>query len=70
MAGIEGNEEMNVHVEDACDQTVTSLAQSVQTLTARQAAPAEGLKSLWSLLVAWNTSSASLCLDNPKTSRK
>ena len=39
MAGIEGNEEMNV-----LKTLVTSLAQSVQTLTARQAAPTEQLK--------------------------
>ena len=39
MAGTEGNEEMNV-----LKTLVTSLAQSVQTLTARQAAPSEQLK--------------------------
>ena len=39
MAGTEGNDEMNV-----LKTLVTSLAQSVQTLTARQAAPTEQLK--------------------------
>ena len=37
---------------------VNSQAQSVQTLSARQTAPMEQLQNLWSLLVAWNTSSA------------
>ena len=39
MAGTDGNEEMNT-----LKTLVTSLAQSVQTLTARQAAPTEQLK--------------------------
>ena len=39
MAGIEGNEEMNV-----LKGLVNSLAQSVQTLTARQSAPTDQLK--------------------------
>ena len=39
MAGTEGNDEMNV-----LKALLTSLAQSVQTLTARQAAPTEQLK--------------------------
>ena len=39
MAGTEGNEEMNV-----LKTLVNSLAQSVQTLTARQTAPTEQLK--------------------------
>ena len=43
MAGIEGNEEMNV-----LKGLVNSLAQSVQTLTARQSAPTDQLKNLWS----------------------